>query len=146
MRNGIIIDTWKSIDIVEMVKCGGIILEVIDRFFCNNLEYKPHTEFTNEMFEKRDLFKAQGTDLLQNLSKKIGLSIYAGNIRKNINEEYIFVTETWMKENFDDRVKELFPLKNGNLIVNLEDDKSIDNYDTANSLNTMPSLFGSYIS
>ena len=97
------------------------------------------------MFEKRDLYKSQGKDLLQNLTKKIGLSVYGGNIRKDINEEYKCVTENWMRENFDDRVKEWFPLKNGNLIVKLEEDEGVDDYDKAKSVNTMPSHFGSYI-
>ena len=52
MRNGIIIDTLTSVDIVEMVKNGGDILEVFERFFCHNLEYNPYTEFVTDMFEK----------------------------------------------------------------------------------------------
>ena len=94
---------------------------------------------------KKDLFKSQGKDLLQNLAKKIGLSVYGGNIRKDIDEEYKCVTENWMKENFDDRVEEWFPLKNGNLIVKLEDDEGVDDFDKAKSVNTMPSQFGSNI-
>ena len=50
-----------------------------------------------------------------------------------------------MKENFDDRVKEWFPLKNGNLIVKLKDDEGVDDFDKAKSINTMPSHFGSFI-
>ena len=50
-----------------------------------------------------------------------------------------------MKDIFDDRVKEWFPLKNGNLIVNLEDDKRVEDFDKAKSMNTLPSLFGRYI-
>ena len=50
-----------------------------------------------------------------------------------------------MKENFDDRVKEWFPLKNGNLIVKLQDDEGVDGFDKAKSINTMPSHFGSCI-
>ena len=42
-------------------------------------------------------------------------------------------------------LKEWFPLKNGSLIVKLEDDKGVDNFDKAKSVNTMPSHFGSYI-
>ena len=83
--------------------------------------------------------------MLQNLAKKIGLSVYGGKNRKNISEEYKCFTENWMRENFDDRVKEWFPLKNGNLIVKLEDDKGVDNFDKAQSVNTMPSHFGMYI-
>ena len=145
MRNGIIIDTLTSVDIVEIVKCGGDILEVYEGFFCHNLNFNPYTEFVTDMFEKRDLFKSQGKDLLQNLAKKIGLSVYGGNIRKDINEEYKCVTENWIKENFDDRVQEWFPLKNGNFIVKLEDDEGVDDYDKAKSVNTMPSHFGRYI-
>ena len=145
MRNGIIIDTLTSVDIVEIVKCGGVILEVFEGFFCHSLEYNPYTEFVTDMFEKRDMIKSQGKESLQNLAKKIGLSVYGGNIRKDINEEYKCVTENWMRENFDDRVKEWFPLKNGNLIVKLEHDEGVDDYDKAKSINTMPSHFGSYI-
>ena len=145
MRNGIIIDTLTSVDIVEIVKYGGVIIEVYEGFFCHNLEYNPYTEFVTDMFKKRDYFKSQGKDLLQNLAKKFGLPVYGGNIRKDINEEYKCVTENWMKENFDDRVKEWFPLKNGNLIVKLQDDKGVDDYDKAKSINTMPSHFGSNI-
>ena len=97
------------------------------------------------MFEERDLFKSQRKDLLQNVAKKFELSVYGGNIRRDIYEEYKCVTETWMKVNFDDRLKERLPLKNGNVIVGLEDGKRVDDYDKAKSINTMPSNLGSYI-
>ena len=122
--------------------------EVFGGFFCHNLEYKeynPYTDFVTKMFEKRDLFKSQGKYLLQKLAKRIGLSVYGDNFRKDISEVNKCVTKTWMRENFDDRVKEWFPLKNGILIVNLEDDEGVDGYDKAKSVNTMPSQFGSYI-
>ena len=96
------------------------------------------------MFERRDLVISQGKDLFHNLSKNIGISVYGGNIRKDINEEYKCVTENWMRENFDDRVKEWFPLKKGILVVKLEDE-GVDDYDKAKSVKTMPSHFGSYI-
>ena len=54
MRNGVIIDTLTSVDIVEIVKNGGVILEIYEGFFCHNLEYNPFTEFVTDMFEKRD--------------------------------------------------------------------------------------------
>ena len=144
-RNGEIIDTSTSVDIVEIVKYGGVILEVFEGFFCHNLIFNPYTEIVTDMFKKRDLLKSQGEDLLQNLAKKIGLSVYGSNIRKYINEEYKCVTENWMRENFDDRVKDWFPLKNGNLIVKLEDDEGVDDFDKAKAVNTMPFHFGSNI-
>ena len=38
MRDGIVIDILTSVDFVEIVKCGGIILEIYEGFFCRNLE------------------------------------------------------------------------------------------------------------
>ena len=72
--------------------------------------------------------------------------MYGGNFRKDRNEEYKCVTVNWMREKFDDRVKEWFPLENGNFRVKLEDDDGIDVFDKGKSINTMPSCFGSYIS
>ena len=143
MRNGITSDISTSVDIVEIVKCGGVILEVYECFFCHNLEYNPYTDFGTGMFEKRDLFKSQGNDLLQDLAEKIALSVYLGNIRKDINEKYKSVIEIWMRENFDDRAKEWFRFKNGSLLVKLEDDEGVDDYDKAKSIKTMPFHFGS---
>ena len=53
MRNLIIIDTLTSVDIVEIVKCGGIILAVFEGFFCHNIDYNPYTEFVIDLFEKK---------------------------------------------------------------------------------------------
>ena len=145
MRNGVIVLILTSVDNVEVVKGDGVILEVFAGFFRYNIENSPYTEFVTDMFEKRDFFKSQGKDLLQNLVKKIGLSVYGANIRKDINEEYKCVTENWMRENFDDRGKEWFPLKNGTLIVKLEDVEGVDDCDKAKLVNTMPSLLGSHI-
>ena len=97
------------------------------------------------MFEKRELYKSQGKNLFQNLAEKIGLSACGSNNRKDVCEEYKCVTENWMREIFEVRDKQWFPLKNGNLIVNLEDHEGVDDYDKAKSVNTMPSHFGCYI-
>ena len=97
------------------------------------------------MFEKRDVFKSQGKDLLHNLAKSNGSSVYGGNIRNDIDEEYVCVNETWMRENFDDGVKEWFSLKNGNSILKLEDEKGVDDYYKTKPLNKKPSHFCSYI-
>ena len=145
-RKGIIINTLTSVDFVEIVENRGINLEVFEGFFCHKLDYNPYTEFVTDMFERRDLLKPQGKDIFQNLAKKAGLSVYGGIIRKDINEENSCVTENWMKENFDGRDREWFTLKNGNLIVKLEHDESVYDYDKGKSIITMPSHFGSYIS
>ena len=50
LKNGIIKDTLKRVDIVEIVNYGGIILEVFERFFCHNLVYNLYTEFLTDVF------------------------------------------------------------------------------------------------
>ena len=50
-----------------------------------------------------------------------------------------------MREPYVDRVKEWFSLKNGYLLVKLEDDEGVDDDDKAKLLYTMPSHFGSCI-
>ena len=47
-----------SVDIVEVVKCGGIILEVFEGFFCHNQVYNPYTEFVTDMFEQGFFFQS----------------------------------------------------------------------------------------
>ena len=69
--------------------------------------------------------------------------VYGGNVRRDIKEENKCVVENWMRENFVDRVKGWFPLKNGNFIVKLEDVEGVDDYDKAKSVNKMPPQFGS---
>ena len=98
-----------------------------------------------DIFEKSVLFLSQGKDLLQKLTKTIGLSVYGGNIGKDINEENKCVTETWMRENFDDRVKEWFSFRNGNSVVKLEDDEGVDVNDKAKSMNTIPFHFKCFL-
>ena len=92
------------------------------------------------MFDKIDFSKAQRTDILQSVTKKIGLSVYCG--RNCIDEDNKCVMECWIRKSFDDRVKEWFPSKNGNLIVKLDDDNGVDDNVKAKSVNTMPSHFG----
>ena len=50
-----------------------------------------------------------------------------------------------MRENFDDRDEEWLLMKNDNLILKLEGDKTVDDYDKANSIKTMPPHFECYI-
>ena len=50
-----------------------------------------------------------------------------------------------MRENFDHKVKKRFPLKNGNIILSLEDDEDVDDFDEAKSVYTRPSPFGRII-
>ena len=49
-----------------------------------------------------------------------------------------------MRDTLDDRVKERLPLKNGIIIVKLEVDGGVGDYDKAELVKTMPYHFGSF--
>ena len=49
-----------------------------------------------------------------------------------------------MRENLDDRVKDRFLWKNGILLVKLDYDEGVEDYDRAKSVKTMSSHFRSY--
>ena len=106
LRDGIIVDTLTSVDIVEILKRGGSFVEVYEGVLWSNLENNSsrksssYREFATDTFEKRDIFKSEWKDLLQNLPEKIALSEYGGKIRKYLSEESKCVTESWMNEKF----------------------------------------------
>ena len=104
----------------------------------------PYTEFVKDIVSKRGLYNKEGKDLLQTLAKKLANSVYICSIRRDVKDQFICVTDKWMKVNYGDRVTEWWPLKNANTKVKLEDDKGVDEYDIANSSNQMPCHLGSY--
>ena len=89
-----------SLDIVQVVESSGVFLDVYEGFSCHNQEYNPYKEIVTNMFEKRDLIKSQGKDLLQKIAKKIGFSVFLSLFRKDVDEKCKSVTETWMREKF----------------------------------------------
>ena len=78
------------------------------------------------MTNKRNKFKEENKTLLQTLTKKISNSVFCGCIRRDIEESYKCVTQSWMKNEYDDSVIEWFPLKNGNIIVKIKDKEGVD--------------------
>ena len=69
-RNGIILDTLTSVDIVEIVKCGGIILEFYERFFCHDQKNNTFTEFVTDIFEKKEIYLNHRKGFASKPSKK----------------------------------------------------------------------------
>ena len=89
LRNGYIIDTLTSVDIQEIVKIGGKIIQIYEGvIYRENFKTPPFRKFINELFDLRNKYKDEGNDILQNLVKLIMNSIYGQTIRKDIEEEY----------------------------------------------------------
>ena len=111
-RNGVIIATLTSVDIIEIVKIGGVILKVYEGFFCESLDFNPYADFVLDMHNKRNEYKKKGNDLSSTQVKKVMCSVYGGNVRKDILDKYVCVSDDWMDREYDKSVKEIIPLEN----------------------------------
>ncbi len=144
-RNGHIIQHLTSVDIEQIVRIGGIILEFFEGFICHNLDNSPFTECVHDLIKKRNEYKNQGKNILQLMAKDSVNGIFGGCIRQDITENYKCVTENWMNNEYDDRVKNYFPLENGNYMVNIVDHKGIDDNGISKKINSQPFHLGSLI-
>ena len=69
-RNGDITQHLTSVDIEEVVRVGGVIKEFYEGFICDNLDYNPFKEYILDMTAKRNEYKKQGKNILQDMCKK----------------------------------------------------------------------------
>ena len=144
-RNGHITQHLTSVDIEQIVRIGGIILEFIEGFICDNLDYNPFTEYVHDLIDKRNEYKNQGKNILQLMFKDTVNGGYGSCIRQDITENYKCVTENWMLTEYDDRVKNYIPLENGNYMVNIVDHEGVDDNGISKKINSQPFQFGSTI-
>ena len=69
-RIGYITQHLTSVDIEEVVRVGGVIKEFYEGFICDNLDYNPFKEYILDMTAKRNEYKRQGKNILQDMCKK----------------------------------------------------------------------------
>ena len=144
MRNGYIIDTLTSVDIQEIVKIGGKVVEIYECvIYRENFKVSPFRKVIEKLFALRQKYKDEKNDLMQGLVKLIMNSSYGVQIRKDINESYHCKSETWMKTEFDENVLDYWKLPNGNYIVKMKKDDGLD--DDCDIKNTLPAVLGAFI-
>ena len=144
MRNGYIIDTLTSVDICEIVKIGGKVVEIYEGvIYRENFKVSPFRKVIEKLFAFRQKYKDEKNDLMQRLDKLIMNSLYGVQIRKDINESYYCKSETWMKTEFDGNVLDYWKLPNENYIVKMEKDDGLD--DDSDIKNTLPAVLGAFI-
>ena len=144
MPNGYIIDTLTSVDICEIVKIGGKVIEIYEGvIYRENFKVSPFRRVMENLFALRKKYKEEKNDLMQGLVKLIMNSLYGVQIRKNINESYSCKSETWMKTEFDENVLDYWKLPNGNYIVKMKKDDGLD--DDCDVKNTLPAVLGAFI-
>ena len=144
MRNGYIVDTLTSVDICEIVKIGGKVIEIYEGVIHReNFKVNPIRKIIEKLFASRQKYKDEKNDLMQGLVKLIMNSLYGVQIRKDINELYSCKSETWMKTEFDEIVLDYWKLPNGNYIVKMKKDDGLD--DDCDIKNTLPAVLGAFI-
>ena len=144
MRNGYFINTLTSVDIQEIVKIGGKVVEIYEGvIYRENFKVSPFRKVIEKLFALRQKYKDEKNDLMQGLVKLIMNSLYGVQIRKDINESYSCKSETWMKTEFDENVLDYWKLTNGNYIVRMKKDDGLD--DDCDIKNTLPAVLGAFI-
>ena len=146
MRNGFIIDTLTSVDICEIVKIGGRVIEIYEGvIYRENIKISPFRKVIEEkLFASRQKYKDEHNDLMQKLVKLIMNSLYGVQIRKNIDQFYKCKSQLWMETEYDENVFSYYwKLPNGNYIVKLKKDDGLEGDDDVK--NTLPSHLGAFI-
>ena len=144
MRKGYIIDTLTSVDIQEIVKIGGRVIEIYQGvIYKENFKVSPFRKVIDILFKLRQKYKNEGNDVMQLLVKLLMNSLYGEQIRKDIEEKFTFKSEMWMMTNYDERVVDYWKISNFNYIVKMIDDKGME--DEVKKINTMPLHLGSFV-
>ena len=144
MRNGYIIDTLTYVDIQEIVKIGGKVVQIYEGIiYRENFKVSPFRKVIDKLFALRQKYKDEGNNVMQLLVKLMMNSLYGENIRKDIEEKFSCKSEMWMQTEYDERVKDYWKITNINYIVKMIDD--IELKDEIKKINTMPLHLGAFV-
>ena len=87
IRNGYIFDTLTSVDICEIIKIGGKVIEFYEGvIYRENFKISPFRKVIENLFALRQKYKDEKSDLMQGLVKLIINSLYGFQIRRDIND------------------------------------------------------------
>ena len=144
MRNVYIVDYLTSVDIQEIVKIGGKVIEIYEGvIYRENFKVSPFRKVIDKLFALRQKYKDENNDVMQFLVKLLMNSLYGENIRKDIEEKFACKSEMWMQTEYDERVKVYWKISGINYIVKMIDDAGLE--DEVKKLNTMPLHLGAFV-
>ena len=144
MRNGYIIDTLISVDICEIIKTGGRVIEIYEGvIYRENFKISPFRKVIEKLFALRQKYKDEHNDLMQGLVKLIMNSLYGVQKRKDIDQSYKCKSQHWMETEYDENVLDYWKLPNGNFILKLKKDDGLESDNDVK--NTLPSHLGAFI-
>ena len=127
MRNGYIIDHLTSVDVQEIVKIGGRLIEIYEGVIYREIfKVGPFIKVIHNLLALRRKYKDEGNDVMQLLVKLLLNSLYGENIRKDIEEKFACKSEYWMQTEYDERVKDYWKISGINYIVKKIDDVGLE--------------------
>ena len=143
MRNGYIVDVLTTVDIQEIVKIGGMVIEICEGVIYREIfKLSPFKKVIDKLFELRQKSKIDNNDVMQLLVNLFRNSLCGEQIRKDIEESYQCKSEIWMKTEYDERVLDYQKINYGKYIVKLKDDEGFQ--DEVKKVNTMPLHLGAF--
>ena len=115
MRNGYIIQYVTSVDIQEIVKIGGRVIQIYEGvIYRKNYKTSPFRKVIDKLFELRQKYKDENNDVMQLLVKLIMNSLYGEFLRKDSDESFECKFEAWMMSEYDERVLDYQKINYGN--------------------------------
>ena len=144
MRSGYIFDVLTSVDICEIVKIGGKIIQIYEGvIYRENFKISPFRKAIEKLFALRKKYQKEHNDLLQRQVRLIMTSLYGVQIRKDIDQSYKCKSQHWMETEYDENVFDCWKLPNGNYIVKVKKDDGLESDNDVK--NTIPSHLGAFI-
>ena len=137
MRNGYILQTLTSVDIQEIVKFGGKVIQICEGvLYREYFKVSPFRKVIDKFFALRRKCKDENNDVKQLLVKLLMNSLFGENIQKDIKGNFSCKSEYWKMSEYDERVKDYWKISHGNYIVKTIDDAGLE--DEVKKLNSLP--------
>ena len=144
MRNGYFVDNLTSVDIQQIVKIGGKVIQIYEGvIYQENFKVSPFGKVIDILFKLRQKYKDEGKEVMELLVKLLMNSLYGEQIRKDIEEKFACKSEMWMQTEYDERVKDYWKISSINYIVKMIDDAGLE--DEIKKINTMPLHSGAFV-
>ena len=115
MGKGYITQVLTSVDIQEIVKIGGKLIEIYEGvIYRENYKVSPFKKLIDKLFELQQKYKKETNEVMQLLVKLIMNSLFGEFLRNDILESYQCKSEMWMMTEYDQRVSDYQKIIHGN--------------------------------
>ena len=114
MRKGYNTQSLTFVDIQEIVKIGGVVIEIYEGvIYRENFKVSPFKKLLYEIFALRQKYKDEGNDVMQLLVKLIMNALYGEFLRREILESFECKSEQWMMTEYDERALDYYKINFG---------------------------------